>query len=211
MSASARDAPFEGRPARLEADTFGMFVFLASEVMLFGGLFAALAYDRLHHPGAAALAAPRLDIWLGGANTGVLLTSSLLVAIAAVGAREGARRWVVAGFAGAALLGVAFLAIKGVEYHKEYLEGLMPGLGPPSPLGAQPATLFISLYFIATALHALHVLVGIVLLTGTAIGVARRRLPLPARAATIHLMGLYWHLVDVIWIFLFPLLYLARP
>jgi cytochrome c oxidase subunit 3 len=86
----------------------------------------------------------------------------------------------------------------------------MPGIGPPSPLGDHPATLFISLYFVSTALHAVHVFVGMVLLAGTATGVGVRHLKLPARANTVELAGLYWHLVDVIWVFLFPILYLAR-
>jgi cytochrome c oxidase subunit 3 len=148
---------------------------------------------------------------LGSANTAVLLTSSLLVALAVTLAKAGKSRPVAALLALSAALGVVFLIIKGCEYRLEYLDGLMPGIGPPSPLGNHPATLIISLYFVATALHAVHVSVGVVLLAGTATGVASKHLKLPARATTVELTGLYWHLVDVIWVFLFPLLYLARP
>ncbi len=212
MTQSAVDLkPFDSVVQRKRADTLGMFVFLASEIMLFGGLFAALFAYRILHPAAAAEAAQHLKLWFGTANTFILLTSSLLVALAVTAAREG-RRGATAGLlAVSAGLGLAFLAVKGCEYRLEYLDGLMPGIGPPSPLGNHPATLFISLYFVSTALHAVHVFVGVVLLAGTATGVGARHLKLPTRSNTVELVGLYWHLVDVIWIFLFPILYLARP
>jgi cytochrome c oxidase subunit 3 len=111
----------------------------------------------------------------------------------------------------AAALGLAFLAVKGVEYRKEYVEGLMPFAGPPSPLAGRPAELFMGLYFIATGLHALHLTIGVVLVGGAAIGMALKRLDAPQRTNTIDLIGLYWHLVDIVWVFLFPMLYLARP
>ena len=210
MSAAA--APlFREEHARREADRLSMFVFLGSEIMLFGGLIALLAFDRIHHPAAAGVAAQHLKIWLGTANTAVLLTSSLLVAVAALMARAGQVRGVVANLIAAALLGLVFLGIKGVEYRLEYLEGLFPVIGPPSPLGDRPAQLFIGLYFIATALHAIHVSVGIGLLGWTATAVRRRKLSMPQHRTTVHIVGLYWHLVDVIWIFLYPMLYLARP
>jgi cytochrome c oxidase subunit 3 len=207
---SAVEQVFPDRDQRRGADRLGMFVFLGSEIMLFGGIFALLAFDRIHHPGAAAVAAQHLKIWFGTANTAILLTSSLLVAVAALAAREGRAKTVALTLALAVALGVAFIGVKGVEYRLEYLEGLFPVIGPPSPLGDRPASLFIGLYFISTALHAVHVSVGIALLSWAAIGVARGRLRVPQRRTTIHLVGLYWHLVDVIWIFLYPLLYLAR-
>jgi cytochrome c oxidase subunit 3 len=210
MTRAAVLEPFVDAGQRRRADQLGMFVFLASEAMLFGGLVAALLVYRILHPGAAAEAAQHLKLWLGAANTALLLTSSFLVAVGAGAARDGRGRLTAAALAGAALLGLAFLAVKGLEYRLEYLEGLMPGIGPPSPLGARPAGLFISLYFVSTALHALHVAIGVALLAWAAAAVARRTLALPERSTTIELAGLYWHLVDVIWVFLFPLLYLAR-
>lgn len=203
--------PFGAAAQKRRADTLGMYVFLASELMLFGALIAGLLVYRLLHPGAAAEAAQHLKLWLGTANTAVLLTSSLLVALAVIAAKQGRRRAVALYFLAAGVLGIAFLVIKGSEYRLEYLDGVMPGIGPPSPLGERPATLFISLYFVSTALHALHVTVGVALLGGTALGALGHRLKLPERATTVELVGLYWHLVDVIWLFLFPLLYLARP
>jgi cytochrome c oxidase subunit 3 len=212
MSASTADLkPFDSTLQRRRADTFGMFVFLSSELMLFGGLFAALFAYRIAHPAAAGEAAQHLKLWFGAGNTLILLTSSLLVAVAVTLARDGRRgatAWLLAISAG---LGVAFLVVKGCEYRLEYLDGLMPGIGPPSPLGSRPATLFISLYFVSTALHAVHVAVGVTLLALAAAGVQFRHLQLPARSNTVELVGLYWHLVDVIWVFLFPVLYLARP
>jgi cytochrome c oxidase subunit 3 len=208
--AAASLEPFGDRAQKVRADTLGMFVFLASEVMLFGGLFAAMGVYRIAHPLAAAQAAAHLNLWLGTANTAILLTSSLLVALAVLAATAGRRRPAAGCLLAAAALGVAFLVVKGFEYHAEYAEGLMPRIGPPSPLGQRPATLFVSLYFVSTALHAIHVGVGILLLGGTGLGVLRGRVRLPAGKTTVALMGLYWHLVDVIWIFLFPMLYLAR-
>ena len=201
-------SPFADRAAKARADTFGMFVFLASEVMLFGAIIVALAAYRALHPGAAGEAARRLALGLATTNTAVLLTSSLAVAIAAVAARRGRARTCAAGLGAATALGATFLGVKAIEYRLDYLDRLAPRGGV---LGEGPAALFLSLYYVATALHGLHVAVGIGLLSWAAIGVGRRRLALPARAATVELVGLYWHLVDVIWVFLFPLLYLARP
>lgn len=212
MTAAAdRAKPFPDADRRRGADTFGMFVFLTSEVMLFGGLFAMMAFDRIRHPAAAAEASQHLSLWIGTANTGILLTSSLFVALAGLAAREGRRRGAAWGLLGAAGLGLLFLVLKGTEYRVDYLDGVLPIVSPRSPVNAGPAQLFIGLYYVATVLHAVHVTVGVTLLTGVGVGVARGKLPMPARAETVHLAGLYWHLVDVIWVFLFPLLYLARP
>jgi len=209
-TAAERLEPFDLRSQKRRADRFGMFVFLASEIMLFGPLFVAMAVYRVLHPQAAAETARHLNLWLGAANTALLLTSSLLVALAVLAGQNGRRRGVAACLLTAALLGVAFLVVKGVEYQAEYVEGLMPKIGPPSPIAGRAPTLFMSLYFVSTALHAVHVTVGALLLAGTGLGAWSRRLPLPKRAMTVEVVGLYWHLVDVIWVFLFPLLYLAR-
>jgi cytochrome c oxidase subunit 3 len=200
--------PFADRAQKRRADTFGMFVFLASEVMLFGALVATLAAYRALHPGAAGEAAQHLNLGLASANTAILLTSSLAVAIGAIAARHGRARICAGSLGGAIVLGAAFLVIKGVEYRLDFLERLTPRGGV---LGEGAATLFLSLYYVATALHGVHVAIGIGLLAWTAIAVGRGRLVMPDRAESVELVGLYWHLVDVIWVFLFPLLYLARP
>jgi len=106
------------------------------------------------------------------------------------------------------VLGLAFLALKAVEYAMEHDEGMLP---IPGAAFASPAEhVFMNLYLVSTALHALHVTIGIGVLVAVALGVARRGLGLPERAIVVELAGLYWHLVDAIWILLFPLLYLAR-
>jgi cytochrome c oxidase subunit III len=192
------------------ADFFGMYLFLASEMMLFGGFFAVVYVQRLRHPEAVRAAAQHLKLWLGGINTAVLLTSSLFVALAVVAARTGARHSVVRRLLIAALLGVVFIGIKGFEYYEEYTEGLMPLVGPPSPLSEPASRLFINLYFFGTGVHAVHLTIGLALLLGLALRVARRATPLPQRAITVVMVGLYWHLVDVVWVFIYPVLYLAR-
>jgi cytochrome c oxidase subunit 3 len=188
----------------------GMHIFLASEVMLFGGLFAVAFALRLAHPDEYVAASRRLHLWIGAANTALLLTSSLAVAAAAVWAGEGRRRRTAASLAGAAALGLAFLAVKAVEYSLEAAEGLLPGFADPPRFDGPVERLFMDLYLVATGLHAVHLTVGIALLGTIAWRATRGSLALPRRAATVEAAGLYWHLVDVIWVFLYPVLYLAR-
>jgi cytochrome c oxidase subunit 3 len=179
----------------------GMWVFLASEVLFFGGLFAAYAFGRMHWPDGFAAASHETHVVLGTVNTALLLTSSAFVAQAV--ARPGRAAWLLAV---ACALGLAFMAIKGIEYRQEGLEQLVPGAhfrlhGTPG------AELFFVLYFLVTGLHAVHLTVGIVLLGVFAWGSHRARPWAPARR--IEAAGLYWHFVDVVWIFLYPLIYLG--
>ena len=197
--------PYAKRAQQREADFLGMYLFLASEIMLFGAIFALLFFDRIRHPGAAEAAAPRLEIWIGTANTAILLTSSLFVALAVVAARDGKARAVVRGLVIAALLGAVFMGLKGYEYYKDFADGVVPVIGRAVPSG-----LFINLYYVATVLHAVHLTVGICLLSWAAIRIAQRRTKVPGQAIVIEMTGLYWHFVDVVWVFLFPLLYLPR-
>lgn len=197
--------PYARRAQQREADFLGMYLFLASEIMLFGAILALLFFDRVRHPGAAEAAAVRLDIWIGTANTAILLTSSLFVALAVLAARDGKARAVIGGLVVAAVLGLIFMGLKGYEYGKDFAEGVRPVLGRAVPSG-----LFINLYYTATMLHAVHLTVGIGLLTWAAIRVATRRTRTPGQAIVIEMTGLYWHFVDVVWVFLFPLLYLPR-
>lgn len=200
-----RREPYPALDRQHEADRLGMMVFLATELMLFGALFGAAFVIFLRHPADVATASGRLDLWLGAANTAVLLTSSLLVAI---GVEANARhpRRTAAAFLGAAALGAGFLAIKATEYAQEYSEGLMPSTARAHfDSGAQQ--LFMDFYFTATGLHAIHVTVGVLLLA--ALGL-RQRSANPATPSAIENAGLYWHIVDVVWVFLFPVLYLWR-
>ena len=202
--------PYAARRQQSDADFLGMYVFLATEAMLFGALMCLTFMYRAEHPQASALAARHMQLWIGAANTGILLTSSLFVALGVQAAREGGRR-MTAGMLGAAIaLGVLFLALKGAEYGLDYKDGLMPVVGHPSPVREGPAGLFIDLYFIATALHALHMAIGLAVLGTTAALVLRGAKQLPQQAVVVEMSGLYWHFVDVVWVFLFPLFYLAR-
>ena len=190
------DQPYSTAPQQREAAVMGMFVFLGTEVMLFGGLFAIALGLRLSHPVEFVDASKHLHVWIGAANTAVLLTSSAAVALAvhAVHARQPRATMVL--LAIAALLGVAFLGIKAYEYATEYNEGL---LLPQAGL----QRLFMDLYLVSTALHALHVTVGAGLLATVAVAA-------PSRPTLVENTGLFWHLVDAIWVFLYPVLYLAR-
>lgn len=199
-----RHEPFATLERQREADRLGMALFLASETMLFGAVILGLLALRGFDAEGFAQASARLSLPAGAANTALLLTSSLLVALAVEarargGVRPAARRLLLA-----ALLGAAFLAVKALEYRSEYAEGLMPGFGAPLP---RDVRLFMDAYFIATGLHALHVVVGLGLLGTMA---WRLRGADPPGETTLGNIGLYWHLVDVVWVFLFPILYLSR-
>jgi cytochrome c oxidase subunit 3 len=190
-----------------EAARLGLWLFIATELMLFGGPFLALIVYRVVHPEAAEAASDQLHLWLGGANTAILLTSSLTMVLAVVGAREGKRSQATLLLLATAALGLLFLALKGYEYLLEYREGLMPGVGPAFPMGRQ-GELFFHLYFVSTGIHALHLALGILAVAAFAWRVVSGRLPVPGRAIQIEGLGMYWHFVDVVWVFLYPVLYL---
>lgn len=190
-----------------EADHFGMLIFLTTEVLIFGGLFAVLFVLRAEHSTEYVKASKAMHLWLGGLNTAVLLTSSALVALmveAVRVGRAGLAKWLLIG---TIALGLTFLAIKFTEYGFEYRDGLVPHLSPRNLHGG-PDELFMDLYFAATGLHALHVTAGLLLLGSLVwpFGAARR----DTSAVLAGNAALYWHLVDVIWLFLYPTLYLAR-
>ena len=193
-----------------EADFMGMYVFLGTETMLFGALLALVMAYRFAHPAASAEAARHMRIWIATANTAILLTSSLCVAIGVLAARLGKRRTVLWGLAIAFALGAVFLCLKGWEWYLDVKDGLAPGLALPSPLRFTPAALFLDLYFVGTALHALHLSGGLCLLAWAAVRVRTGRTRLPEQAVVLEMTGLYWHFVDIVWVFVFPIFYLAR-
>jgi len=185
----------------------GMWVFLASEVLFFGGLFLAYLYGRTHWPLGWAAASRHTDVVLGTVNTALLLTSSAVVALA-VACEEDARqrRWTARLLALTAALGAVFLVIKGFEWHAEWDEHLFPG--PSFALDVAGAQEFFVLYFVMTGLHAVHMIVGVGALAILARGRSRDREW--ARSGHLEVAALYWHFVDVVWIFLYPLLYLVQ-
>lgn len=202
--------PFADEAQQREAGVLGMYLFLATEVMLFGGLFVAAAVVRVLHPPAFAAASAKLQVAIGGVNTAVLLTSSLLVALAVAAADRAAYRRAAGLLAGAAAWGLVFLAGKGIEYDRELHAGLLPVPGVETRFADPVEQLFMNLYLLATGLHALHVVVGVLLLAVLAWRAALAAGDAPGPVRGIELGGLFWHLVDVIWIFLYPTLYLAR-
>jgi len=186
----------------------GMWTFLATEVLFFGGLILAYCVYRTGNPDGFAEAGRHTKIVIGTANTAILLTSSFLVAWAVEIAKLRLGKVTAALLWASALLGVLFLALKGVEYHEEYKEHLLPGLdfAQPGP-HADAVRLFFGFYLVATGLHALHVAIGIVVLA--VIGQRAYQGRYSERYhAPITVAGLYWHFVDVVWIFLFALIYL---
>jgi cytochrome c oxidase subunit 3 len=190
------DQPYSTAPQQREAAVMGMFVFLGTEIMLFGGLFAVALGLRLTHPREFVESSKHLHVWIGAINTAILLTSSAAVALAVHAARARQPRTTRILFLVAAGLGMAFLGIKAYEYASEYTEGLLlPQAGVQR--------LFMDLYLVSTGLHALHVAVGAALLAAVAAFA-------PRRSTVVENVGLFWHLVDAIWVFLYPVLYLAR-
>jgi cytochrome c oxidase subunit 3 len=191
------------------AAALGMWIFLATELMFFGPLFFGYTYGRLHYPEGYADASRHTDVLLGTINTAVLLTSSAFMAAAVAARRLGATltaRWLLCL---TAALGIVFLGIKGTEYVHEWGEHLAPALdfAFPGP-HATAVEHFFYLYFAMTLLHALHLTIGIVLTIIFAIALQRDATGF-ASAERLEVMGLYWHFVDGVWIFLYPILYLV--
>jgi cytochrome c oxidase subunit 3 len=200
-----------GEPGALHRDDagsrMGMWLFLLTELLLFGGLFIAYAAYRSIHRGDFHRAGEELNAALGVANTVVLLTSSLTVALGVHALREGREREAPRWLGVTILLALAFLAVKAIEWSTKYQHGLFPG--QPGLAALPPGErLFFGLYFAATGLHAFHVIVGAIVLAVAASLVARGRVRRDA-PVVMENAGLYWHLVDVIWIFILPLFYLA--
>jgi cytochrome c oxidase subunit 3 len=204
---------FESLPAQKEAASLGMWLFLATEVMFFGGLFLAYAIYRHLHFEAFVRASHHLDMRLGAINTAVLICSSLTMAMAVHAAALGHRKQTVSYLLLTVLLGSAFLGVKVVEYRDKFEHHLVPGPHfDGEVLGlrgdeARQAQGFYSLYFTMTGLHATHMIIGIPIILILAFLANRGRYG-PEYSTPVEMTGLYWHFVDIVWIFLFPLLYL---
>ena len=201
---------FDTAHQQKDASTLGMWIFLITEVMFFGGMFAAYTIYRATYPTVFAIASTSLNVTVGAINTCVLLLSSFTMVMAVRAGQLGNRKLIVIFLILTLIFGITFLGVKAYEWTEKYNEHHMPGQAAfhleGTPLQG-PAKLFFSLYFAMTGLHALHMVVGVGILTWLIL--ETRKGQYSAEYFTpIDISGLYWHFVDIIWIFLFPLLYL---
>lgn len=205
----------EANPASCQAqhtvaNQLGLWTFLTTEVLFFGGLFTCYAIYRHAYPEAFAAGSSHLEFGIGTLNTAVLLTSSLFMVLADHAIKRGERstlRWCLVA---TALLGLLFLGLKGFEYYQKYQDHLIPGAHfHPQGAGAglPQLQLFIFLYFALTGLHAVHMIAGLVAIAWL-LRLERCGRLSPSDHAPVEMVGLYWHFVDCVWVFLYPLLYL---
>jgi len=206
MSVEALRHPWPSIDRQRQAAVFGIWLFLATEVLFFGGLFAGYAVYRMLYSSAFIAGAKETEIVYGGANTAVLLTSSFAMAVGVKSARAGMARAARFSFLVTAFLGLAFLIIKGFEYSADISRHLVPGLGFAIALGG--AEIFWTFYWAMTLVHAIHLVIGIAIVIRLYV-VGRRDAAWLKDSPAGEVTGLYWHFVDVMWVFLFPLLYLA--
>ncbi len=212
---------FDDMEQQRESNTLGMWLFLGTEAMMFGGLFLAYSLYRWMYPWAFHEGSSHLNITLGTINTFVLLFSSLTMALAVRCAGIKDRKWLVRFLILTWILGAAFLIVKGFEWTADYHEGLVPGMNwfyyneHPAALprlaehgiSQQNVMMYFVVYFCMTGLHAAHMIVGLALVGWFTFLAAKGRFG-GGNDQPVEILGLYWHLIDIIWIFLFPLLYL---
>jgi cytochrome c oxidase subunit 3 len=200
---------FDDLEHQKDATILGMWVFLVTEILFFGGLFCIYSVYRNWYGDSFTAASHELLVWAGTLNTAVLITSSLTMALAVYSAQTGKRQALIMFLVLTMILGGVFLGIKGFEYYTEWVEHHVPG--PAFQFDAayfRHAQLFFSLYFLMTGLHALHMVIGLGIM-GTMLWWSATGIITPEYYSPIEISGLYWHFVDIVWIFLFPLLYLV--
>ena len=204
---------FDDLEQQHEATALGMWAFLATEILIFGGIFTGYTVYRARYPADFALASQHLNLVIAAVNTVVLLMSSLTMALSARAAQTDQRRKLLICMTLTAVLGSMFLVLKAVEYYDDYEKHLVPGMAFQDAYWASAEVaahvkLFLMFYYIMTGLHAIHLIIGIgVLIVMTEL--ARRGWFSPDYYSPIESWGLYWHFVDIVWIFLLPLLYLV--
>jgi len=191
-----------------ESSRLGMWLFLLTEIMFFGALFTGYAIYRFQYPEAWKEASHELDVTLGAINTAVLIASGFMMALAVWAAQVGKKNLLILFLILTFVLGGVFLGIKAKEYHDKFEHHLLPGRdfqfdGP----WKRQATLYFCFYFAMTGMHALHMIIGMVILL-VLMRMAQKNRFTPEHHPHVELFGLYWHFVDIVWIFLFPLLYL---
>jgi cytochrome c oxidase subunit 3 len=198
-----------------ETSTFGMWMFLLTEIMFFGGLFCAYLVYRSSYYGAFVEGSQKMELWAGATNTAVLICSSLTMALAVRCAQLGKRGAMAILLVITMIFGLGFLGIKGIEYHQHWIHHEFPGPNfhfdteDPAHPAVDPVhtEIYFSLYWAMTGLHALHMIIGIGLVTWILIAGLGGAYS-PSYYSPVENVGLYWHFVDLVWIYLFPLLYL---
>ena len=212
------EVQFDDLEQQHEASLLGMWLFLATEVLFFGGLITAYAVYRSTSPREVALASHHMNVPLGCLNTVILLGSSLTMALAVRASQLRAHRDLLMWLGLTMALGAGFLGVKAIEYSEEYHKGLVPGWNFQIPekerseiqqesLNPGRFEMFFVLYFFMTGLHAIHLIVGITLV-GVMAYLSWRRWFSGGGATQIEVTGLYWHFIDIVWVFLYPMLYL---
>lgn len=216
---------FDDAQQQHDAVELGMWTFLAQEVLFFGGLFLVYLLYRFQYPEAFAEGSEHLNKWLGTLNTAVLLGSSLTMALAVHAGKHDDKKGLFRFLTATLLLGAVFLLVKAFEWTADYREHLVPGqffgfnyseflehsrFLQVDPRIADHVQLFMVIYFCMTGLHAIHMVIGMAILAVIAYKAYRGRTSIK-QANFVEMMGLYWHFVDIVWIFLFPFLYLIKP
>lgn len=208
VSAHSLHEHFADLDQQREAATLGMWAFLITEIMFFGGMFTAYLVYRIMYPTAFNAGSQHMNFWAGTTNTAVLICSSLTMVMAVHAAQEGKNKVVIWFLIITLILGLAFLGIKAFEYHEHWVDHKVPGASfefeGPDP---QRAEIFFGLYFAMTGFHALHMIIGIGLVSAIIYMAAKKKFTKDYHSP-IENVGLYWHFVDMVWIYLYPLLYL---
>ena len=208
MHASPLAHHFESLEKQTHAARLGMWLFLATEVLLFTALFAAYGVYRFLYTEGFEQSSRAIETWIGLVNTIVLVTSSFTVAMGLDAATRGRGRRTALLWGVSVALALVFLGFKAVEYSHHFHEGQLPGrFYTFEGVQAPGAPIFFALYFLITGLHGIHVVIGMTVLTVVAVMAYRGKFSAEYHTP-VELGGLYWHLVDLIWIFVFPLIYL---
>ncbi len=201
---------FSSKDQQREAATLGMWAWLLTELLLFAGLFLCALVLRILYPASVTLATTHLKFWIGATNTAVLICSSFTMSGAIVTSRLGFRRLMLGCMLATAGLGSIFLLLKGFEYYQDYNEHMMPFLNMPYLLEKDTSSrLFVDVYYVTTGLHGLHLITGVSILLWLTWQASQPRF-LEFHQNRIEVYGLYWHFIDLIWIIVFPVLYVLN-
>jgi len=200
---------FDDMEQQVKSSTLGMWVFLLTEIMFFGGMFCAYTVYRTMYPEAFASTSHHMDPLAGGVNTAVLICSSLTMALAVRSAQIGSKKALIWFLIFTMIFGAAFLGVKAYEYHAHWVDAKVPGFNftYEQPEFFHQAQILFCFYFFMTGFHALHMVIGLGLMTYLLVASVKGRFG-PSYYTPVEIGGLYWHFVDIVWIFLFPLLYL---